>query len=130
MPRSRRQVQSDSEEDDTQMAGPSTSNAGASSSRRVAKSRPGNASRKAVKDAKAAPPASDEEGEGGRIDVRNFSDQPLRNGDASKVQGFGRDWVEIERKVKKNWEMISNTATALADAADGDDAEKVFQRTE
>lgn len=71
---------------------------------------------------------ADEDDDGdddGRIDVANFSDQPLGKADVTKLQGIARDWNHMEKQVRQNWRVVGDVAVSLAEAAEGDDAEKV-----
>jgi len=67
----------------------------------------------------------DEDDDEGRIDIENFSDQPLEKIDAPKLQGIGRDWITMEQRVRQHWKVVGDVAVSIADAAEGEDAEKV-----
>lgn len=61
----------------------------------------------------------------GRIDIANFRDQPLGRADVAKLQGISRDWGNMERQVRQNWSVVGDVGVSMAEAAEGDDAEKV-----
>ena len=66
-----------------------------------------------------------EDNDEGRIDIENFRDQPLGKIDAPKLQGIGKDWITMEQRVRQHWKVVGDVAVSIADAAEGEDAEKV-----
>ncbi|RDB17908.1 E3 SUMO-protein ligase nse2 [Hypsizygus marmoreus] len=66
----------------------------------------------------------DDDDEDGRIDIANFRDQPLAKTDVVKLQGIARDWNQMEITTRQNWRVVGDVAVAIADAAEGEDAEQ------
>ncbi|KAG6830696.1 hypothetical protein H0H92_015172 [Tricholoma furcatifolium] len=62
---------------------------------------------------------NDNDDEDERIDVENFTDQPLGRTDVSKLQGLARDWSGITDKVRPNWQVVGEAAVALVDTGEG-----------
>ncbi|KAG6831003.1 hypothetical protein H0H87_006576 [Tephrocybe sp. NHM501043] len=67
----------------------------------------------------------DDDGDDDRIDVDNFSDQPLGRSDVLKLQGFSRDWLAVANEVRPNWSVVGDVAVALADSGEGEEVDKV-----
>ncbi|KAG6917463.1 hypothetical protein DXG01_002440 [Tephrocybe rancida] len=54
-----------------------------------------------------------------RIDVDNFSDQPLGKNDVNKLLGYSRDWAGFADQVRPNWNVVGDVAVVLADSEGG-----------
>ncbi|KAJ3827593.1 hypothetical protein F5880DRAFT_1621655 [Lentinula raphanica] len=67
----------------------------------------------------------EDEDEDGRIDVENFADQPLDKSQAIiPMKGLGSDWEIVIRTIQRSNSMVTDVAVALADAVEGDGAQK------
>ncbi|KAG6866300.1 hypothetical protein C0991_006396 [Blastosporella zonata] len=63
----------------------------------------------------------DDDNDNDRIDVDNFSDQPLGKVDVAKLQGLSRDWAAVAEELRPTWNVVGDVAVALADYGEGDD---------
>jgi len=89
----------------------------------VKKEKKGNSLRQVEKTREDGDEHSNGEDDDDRIDVENFQNHPLRRDDLQKLQGLSKDWQQMEESVRKNWGIIGDVATAIAEAAEGDDVE-------
>jgi hypothetical protein len=68
----------------------------------------------------------DDEDEDDCIDIGNFNDQPLGNGDEVKLKGMAADWANMRKVIGQNsFPMMRDVAVSMADAADGEEGENV-----
>jgi hypothetical protein len=72
-------------------------------------------------DAADEDPESDDE----RIDVSNFTDQPLTKANAFVIHGMASDWTNCDKMIRQHWNLMNDIGIALADAAEGDDEPEV-----
>ncbi|RXW24452.1 hypothetical protein EST38_g1451 [Candolleomyces aberdarensis] len=89
--------------------------------------------KQAVKPSKKKPQVQESEGEGAadedqesddeRIDVSNFTDQPITKANAQFIHGMASDWINCDKVIRQNWNLMNDIGIALADAAEGDDSE-------
>lgn len=68
---------------------------------------------------------ADLDDEDDKIDIDNFQDQPIAKADVKKLMGIAQDWNVLEKTIRLHWEVVKDTGVAMADAAEGDDAEEV-----
>ncbi|KAF9077586.1 hypothetical protein BDP27DRAFT_1311306 [Rhodocollybia butyracea] len=66
----------------------------------------------------------DDDDDDERIDVDNFADQPLAKADVQKINGLSSDWQTMVKTIHRSNNMVSDVAVALADNAEGEDAQK------
>lgn len=69
----------------------------------------------------------DDDDDDERIDVNNFADQPLPKADVQKINGLSSDWQNMVKTIHRSNNMVSGVAVALADNAEGEDAQRVCQ---
>lgn len=69
--------------------------------------------------------AQGEESDDERIDVSNFTDQPITKANAQFILGMANDWTTCDKVIRQHWSLLNDIGVALADAADGDEEPEV-----
>ncbi|KAE9404002.1 hypothetical protein BT96DRAFT_964324 [Gymnopus androsaceus JB14] len=65
-----------------------------------------------------------------RIDVDNFTNQPLIKADVSKMRGLATDWAAMVKTIQRTNTMVAEVAVALADNAESGDGRKGLSELE
>ena len=74
------------------------------------------------------PDVGDDDGD--RIDIDNFTNQPLGKGDEAKLKGMASDWANMKKLIStSSFPMIKDVAISMADVAEGDEGEMVSTAT-
>ncbi|KAG7443100.1 uncharacterized protein BT62DRAFT_1035462 [Guyanagaster necrorhizus] len=64
------------------------------------------------------------------IDVENFADQPLGEGDLQKLNGLSRDWMLMTAKIQEHCGAIDDVAVAVLDHGGKEVADKNLEEIE
>jgi E3 SUMO-protein ligase NSE2 len=89
--------------------------------KRIASSKKGKGRATAIEKA----PAEDSDNDTERIDVSNFSDQPLRREDMVKINGLGRDWQAVADQISNFGPVFGSVGASIADTSSDESAQKV-----